>query len=150
VRVGGVAADVADDAEVAGGGRERLEVDKGRDGFGEVDAVDEEVALDDLGVGPGAVFCLGQVPLLDLVAADLVEEVDGAAAAAAKGAEDERGGLAAGDLFTCCDVVLELGDELRLVVVVAAAVGEGLDAGEGLAVMCQLPCPCLCVLLVHV
>lgn len=140
--VGGVAGDVADDAELAGGRLQALAVDKGRDGLGEVDAVDEDVRLDDLGVGPAALLGLGEVPLLDVGAADLLEQVDGAGAAAAEGAEDEAGGLAAGDLFSGGDVLFELGDEVALGVVVAAAVGEGLDAGEGLAVgVGELPGP---------
>lgn len=140
--VGGVAGDVADDAELAGGRLQALAVDKGRDGLGEVDAVDEDVRLDDLGVGPAALLGLGEVPLLDVGAADLLEQVDGAGAAAAEGAEDEAGGLAAGNLFSGSDVFFELGDEVALGVVVAAAVGEGLDAGEGLAVgVGELPGP---------
>lgn len=142
VRVGGVAADVADDAEVAAGALEALAVDKGRDGLGQVDAVDEDVRLDDLGVGPVARLGLGQVPLLDLAAADLLEQVDGAGAAAAQGAQDQAGGLAAGDLLAGGDVLLELGDQVALGVVVAAAFGEGLDAGERLAVgVGELPGP---------
>lgn len=90
MRVGSVAADIADDAQLAVGRLERFEVDKGRDGLGEVDAVDEEVALDDLGIRAFAVLGLGEIPLLNLGAADLLEEVDGAAAAAAKGAQYER------------------------------------------------------------
>ena len=50
----------------------------------------------------------------------------------------------AGDLLTSCNILLELGDQLALVVVVAASVGEGLKAGERLAVgVGELPCPCL-------
>lgn len=142
VRVGRVAADVADDAELATGGFEAREVDERRNGLGEVDAVDKNVRLDDLWVRAVALLGLGQIPLLDLRAADLLEQVDGAGAAAAQSAEDEAGGLAAGDLFAGGDVLLELGDQVGLGVVVAAAVGEGLDAGEGLAVgVCELPGP---------
>jgi hypothetical protein len=142
VGIGGVAADVADDAELAGGRLQALAVDKGWDGLGEVDAVDEDVRLDDVGVGALALLGLCEVPLLDVGAADLLEQVDGAGAAAAEGAEDQAGGLAAGDLFTGGDVLLELGDQVALGVVVAAAVGEGVDAGEGLAVgVGELPGP---------
>lgn len=47
----------------------------------------------------------------------------------------------AGDLLTRCDILLELRDQLALVVVVSAAVGEVLDAGERFTVVCELPCP---------
>lgn len=147
VGVGGVAGDIADDAQLAGGALEAGAVDKGRDGLGQVDAVDENVRLDNLRVRAVARLGLGQVPLLDLAAADLFEQVDGAGAAAAEGAQDQAGGLAAGDLFTGGDVLLELGDQVALGVVVAAAVGEGLDAGQGLAVgVCELPSPGLAAL----
>lgn len=39
-----------------------------------------------------------------------------------------------GDFLASSYIGLELLDELCLVVVVATAIGEGLDAGEGLAV----------------
>lgn len=66
MRVGGVAGDVADDAEAAGGGGEGLGVDEGRDLGGEVDAVDEDVGLDDLLVGAGLGGGFGEVPLLSM------------------------------------------------------------------------------------
>ena len=142
-----VAADVADDAQPAVGRLEALAVDKRRDGLGQVDAVDENVRLDNLWVRAVALLGLGEIPLFDLAAADLLEQVDGAGAAAAQGAEDQAGGLVAGDLFSGGDVVLELGDQVALGVVVAAAVGEGLDAGQGLAVgVGQLPGPGLVML----
>lgn len=144
VRVRRIAANVANNAELAAGLCELLLVDEGRDGLGQIDAVDENVALDDLGVGAGALRRLGQIPLLDLAAADLLEQVNGAGAAAAEGSENEGGGLAAGDLGTCGDVFLELGDELVLVEVVAATGGEFFDAREGLAFgVGELPCPSL-------
>ena len=142
MRVGGVAADVAHNAELAVGRLEALDVDERRNGLRKINAVYEEIALDDLRVGTVAVLGLRKIPLLDLGAADLLEEVDGPAAAAAKGTQDERAGLATGNLLACSDVLLELCDQLGLVVVVAAAVGEVLDAGEGLAVgVGELPCP---------
>ena len=142
-----VAADVADDAQPAVGRLEALAVDKRRDGLGQVDAVDENVRLDNLWVRAVALLGLGEIPLFDLAAADLLEQVNGAGAAAAQGAEDQAGGLVAGDLFSGGDVVLELGDQVALGVVVAAAVGEGLDAGQGLAVgVGQLPGPGLVML----
>lgn len=64
VRVGGVAGDVADDAEAAGLGGQRLGVDEGRDLGREVDAVNEDVGLDDLLVGAGLGGGLGEVPFL--------------------------------------------------------------------------------------
>lgn len=100
MRVGGVAADVADDGEGAaggvgggqGGGRE-----EGRDGGGEVDAVDEDVALEDLREGP-ALGRLGQVPFEDVRRrqTDLAEEVDGAFAASTERADDQGARVAAG------------------------------------------------------
>ena len=140
--VGGVTADIAHNAELAVGRLEALDVDERRDGLGKVNAVYEEVALDDLRVGAIAVLGLGKIPLLDLGAADLLKEIDGSAAAAAKSTQDERAGLTTGNLLACSDILLELCDQLGLVVVVAAAVGEGLDAGERLAVgVGELPCP---------
>ena len=137
-----VAANIADNAKLAVGALEALAVNKGRDGLGEVDAVDEDVRLDDLGVRAVALLGLGEIPLLDLGAADLLEQVNGARAAAAQGTKDQAGGLAAGDLLSGGDVFLELGDQVALVVVVATALGEGLDAGEGLAVgVGELPGP---------
>lgn len=141
-----IAANIADHAELAARRLEALAVDKGRDGLGQVDAVDEDVRLDDLGVRAVALLGLGQIPLLDLGTPDLLEQVDGARAAAAQGAEHKAGGLAAGDLFAGGDVLLQLGDQVGLGVVVAAAVGEGLDAGERLAVgVGELPGPGLVV-----
>jgi hypothetical protein len=64
VRVGGVAGDVADDAQAARLGGERLGVDEGGDLGGQVDAVDEDVRLDDLLVGAGLGRGFGEVPLL--------------------------------------------------------------------------------------
>lgn len=147
VGVGGVAADVADDAELAAGALEARAVDKRRDGLGQVDAVDEDVRLDDLRVRPVALLGLGQIPLLDLAAADLLQQVDGARAAAAQSSEHQARGLAASHLLASSDVLLQLGDQVALGVVVAAALGEGLDAREGLAVgVGELPGPGLFIL----
>lgn len=146
VRVRRVAADIADNTELAARRLEALAVDKRRDGLGQVDAVDEYVRLDDLGVRPVTLLGLGQIPLLDLGAADLLKQVDGARAAAAQRAEDQAGGLAAGDLLAGGDVLLQLRDQVGFGVVVTAALGEGLDAGERLAVgVCELPGPGLVV-----
>jgi hypothetical protein len=65
VRIRGVAADIAHDAEFAVGGREAGAVHERRDGVRQVDAVDEDVGLDDLGEG-AALGCLVQVPLEDV------------------------------------------------------------------------------------
>lgn len=142
VGVGGVAADVADNAELAAGALEALAIDEGRDGLGEVNAVDEDVRLDDLGVRPVALLGLGKIPLLDLAAADLLEQVNGTRATAAQSAKNQAGGLAASNLLASSDIVLELGDQVALGVVVAATLGEGLDARKGLAVRVgELPGP---------
>lgn len=53
MRVGGVAGDVTNNAQAARISGQRLGVDEGRDLGGEVDAVDEDVGLDDLLVGTG-------------------------------------------------------------------------------------------------
>ena len=76
VWVCGVAAHIADDTKLALGRLQALLVDEWRDRLGEVDAVDEDVRLDDLGVRSVTLLGLGQVPLLDLGAANLLEKVD--------------------------------------------------------------------------
>jgi hypothetical protein len=143
VRVGRVAADIADDAEPAAGRLEALLVDEWWDRLGEVDAVDKDVRLDDLGVWAFALLGLGKIPLLDLRAANLLEQVNGTRAAPSESAQYETAGLVTGNLRTGCDVLLELGNQLALVIVVAASVGEGLKARERFAVVGELPCPCL-------
>lgn len=75
VRVGGVAADVAYNAELAVRGLKALLVDERRNGLGEVDAVDKDVRLDNLWVRAITLLGLCQIPLLDLAAANLLEEV---------------------------------------------------------------------------
>jgi len=76
VWVCGVAAHIADDAELALGRLQALLVDERRNRLGEVDAVDEHVRLDDLRVGSVTLLGLWQIPLLDLGAANLLEKVD--------------------------------------------------------------------------
>lgn len=76
MRVRGVTAHVADDAQPAVGRLEALLVDERWDGLGEVDAVDEDVRLDDLGVRAVALFGLWQIPLFDLGTANLLEQID--------------------------------------------------------------------------
>lgn len=84
--VGGVGRDVADDGQLAAGagGLERLHVHEVGDLGGQVDAVDEDVALGDLGEGP-ALGRLGDVPLEDVLLGHACAEahVDGSATAAA-------------------------------------------------------------------
>jgi hypothetical protein len=144
VGVGRVAADIADDAEPAVGRLETFLVDKWWDRLGKVDAVDKDVRLDDLGVWAFALLGLGKIPLLDLRAANLLEQVNGTRTAPSESAQYETAGLVAGNLLTSRDIFLELGNQLALVVVVAASVGEGLEAGKRLAVgVGELPCPCL-------
>jgi len=71
VRVRGVARDVADDAQLAVGRGEGFRGDEGGDFGGEVDAVDEDVGLDDFLVGAWLSAGFGEVPflkeLLDIV-----------------------------------------------------------------------------------
>lgn len=142
VRVCGVAADVADDAQLALGRLQALLVDERWNGLGEVDAVDEDVRLDDLGVWSVALLGLCEIPLLDLGAANLLEQVNRTRATAAQSTQDQAGGLVACDLLTGCNILLELCNQLALVVVVSASIGKGLDARERLAVgVCELPCP---------
>jgi hypothetical protein len=88
VWVCGVAAHITDNAQLALRRLEALLVDKGRDGLGQVDAVDEDVGLDDLGVWAIALLGLCQIPLLDLGAADLLEQINGTRAAASQSTEN--------------------------------------------------------------
>lgn len=60
-----VAANIAYDAEGAVWRLEALLVDEWGDGLGEVDAVYEDVGLDDFWVRPVAFFGFGEVPFLD-------------------------------------------------------------------------------------
>jgi hypothetical protein len=139
-----VAADIADDTEPAVGRLEALLVDEWWDGFGEVDTVDEDVWLDDLRVWAVALLGLGQIPLLDFRAADLLEQVNSTGAASSESTKYQTAGLVTGDLLTGCNILFELGNQLTLVVVVSASVGEGLDTRERLTLgVGELPCPCL-------
>lgn len=93
----GVAADVADDAELPVGRGQGLEGGEGGRRVGaEVDAVEEDVGLDDLGEGPAALG-LGHVPLEDGLLGDAGGDaaLDGALAAAAEGADDHGAGVLA-------------------------------------------------------
>lgn len=100
VRVGGVARDVADDGELALGRGERLLVKERRDRLGQVDAVDEDVGLDDF-AERAALGRLRHVPLDDLLVWDagLLAQVDRTSAAAAEGPDDKDRRLAPGYLL---------------------------------------------------
>lgn len=95
VRGGGIAGDVADDAEVpsrlTAGLAELVLGDEGRDGrVTQIDAIHEDVGFDDLVKGsPARRF--GQVPFCDVAVRDAgaFEEGDGTGAAAAEGADYE-------------------------------------------------------------
>lgn len=65
MRIRGVAADIAHDGELAVGGREAGAVHEGGDRVGQVDAIHEDIGLDDLGEG-AALGRLVQVPLEDV------------------------------------------------------------------------------------
>lgn len=119
-----VAGDVADDAEVPVWGGESFSVDERGDGFGEVDAVDEDVTFDYLRKGP-ALGRLVHVPAEDVAVGNscLGAEIDGAAAAAAKSANDEDSRRRAGNLDPCREFASDGGEELVLV-------GKGLHAGH--------------------
>ena len=55
--------------------------------------------------------------------------------------------IKAGRLLASGDVLLKLGDHIALSIVEATALGEGLNAGEGLALgVGELPGPCLFIL----
>lgn len=66
MRIRSIAADIADNAQLPILALQALQVDEGGNGLAEVDAVYEDVALDDLRIGAGALRCLCQIPLLDL------------------------------------------------------------------------------------
>ena len=137
--VGGVAGDVADDAEVAFVAVvQGLLVDEGRDFFREVDAVDEDVGLDDLGEGAAlGRFC--QVPFQDVLVWDagLFAEVDGASAAAAEGTDHQHAGFAASARLTGCHLGADVVEQEVLV-------GVGADGGHGFGFrVLEMVGPCL-------
>ena len=139
VRVGGVAGDVADDAEAAGGGGEGLGVDEGRDLGGEVDAVDEDVGLDDFLVGAGLGGGFGEVPLLsmglvcthdgtedqltydDVLEAGTEAKVDGTTTATTKSTDDEDARVVAGLGLALLDGLLDVGNQKILVLIAGDA-----------------------------
>lgn len=136
--VSGVSRDITHDAELAPGRLERVDVDEMGDLGGQVDAVDEDVALGDLLEGP-ALGRFRHIPLEDLLRgqARLKAQVHGAATAAAQRADDDDARQAAGLLLARRQVLLDVRDQ-RVLVRVA------LDAGERLpARVRQLPRPVL-------
>lgn len=66
VRVCGVAADIADNAQLAIRRLQALHVDERWDGLGEVDAVDKDVRLNNLRVWARTLRGLGEIPFLDV------------------------------------------------------------------------------------
>ena len=155
MRVGGVAGDVADDAQATGLGGERLGVDEGGDLGGEVYAVDEDVRLDDLLVGAGLGRGFGEVPLLlgvvsevkwedafglvvtydDVFETGTNTEVDGATTATTQSANNEDARVVAGLGLALLDSLLDVFNE-EVLVFVARDTGKRLV----LAVL-ELPCP---------
>lgn len=129
VRVGGVTADVADDGEFAAllGRGEGFPVHERWDLFGQVDAVDEDVGFGDFVKGP-ALGRLRQVPLEDVFVRDagLAAEVDGSAATASQGADDQDPRLMAGLTLALQELGLDFVQQ-EVLVVVTAHPGHGLS-----------------------
>lgn len=100
VGVGSVARDIAHDAEVPVGNVQAGQVDKVGDLLGEVNAVDKDVRLDNLGEG-SALSGLRHIPLENVLLRDagLDEEVNGTTSTAAKGTNNESAGLTPGNLL---------------------------------------------------
>lgn len=91
VGVGGIAADINDNGQVALLGLERIGVDKWWNLGGQVDAVDENVGLDNL--LEWATLCgLGHIPLDDILVADsgLDAHINGTASTASKSTNDKN------------------------------------------------------------
>lgn len=126
---------IAHDAQLALGGLERVDVDKVRNLGGQVDAVDEDVALDDLLKG-AALGRLRHVPLEDLLGGQprLEAQIDGAAAAAAQRADDDDARQLSGLGLARGEVLLDVGDQRGLVRV-------ALDPGQRRPRVRQLPRP---------
>lgn len=135
VRVGGVARDVADDAQATRLSRQRLGVDEGGDLGGEVDAVDEDVRLDDLLVWARLGGGLLDVPLDDVFETGADAEVDGSTAATTESTNDEDARVVAGLCLAFLDGLLHIVDEEVLVLVAG-------DAGKRLVLaVLELPGP---------
>lgn len=117
VGVGGVARDVADDAQAARIGGQRLGVDERRDLSREVDAVDEDIRLDNLLVGTGLGGGLREIPLEDVFEAGTDAEVDGSTTAAAKSTDDKNARVVASLGLALFDGLLDVVNEEVLVLV---------------------------------
>lgn len=80
-----VGADVANNGKVAARGRKRLGVDERRNGVGKIDAVDEDVGIDDLLEG-ATLLSLGHIPLDDVLVRDahILGELNGTLTTAAE------------------------------------------------------------------
>ena len=125
VGVGGVARDVADDTQAARLSRQRLGVDEGRDLGGEVDAVDEDIGLDDLLVRARLGGGLLDVPLDDVFKTGANAEVDSTTAATTESADDEDARVVAGLRLALLDGLLHIIDE-QVLVLVAGDTGKRL------------------------
>jgi len=136
VGVGGVAGDVTDDAQAARLSRQRLGVDEGRDLGGEVDAVDEDIRLNDLLVRARLGGGLLDIPLDDVFETGADAKVDGTTAATTESADDEDARVVAGLCLAFLDSLLHIIDEEVLVLVAG-------DAGKRLVLaVLELPGPC--------
>lgn len=136
VGVGGVAGDVADNAQAARLSRQRLGVDEGRDLGGEVDAVDEDVRLNDLLVRARLRGGLLDVPLNDVFKTSADAKVNGTTAATTKSTNDEDARVVASLRLALLNSLLHIIDE-EVLVFVAGDTGQRLV----LAVL-ELPGPC--------
>jgi hypothetical protein len=125
VRVGGVARDVADNAQAARLSGQRLGVDEGRDLGGEVDAVDEDIRLDDLLVWAGLSGSLLDIPLDDILKARTDAKVNGTTTATTESANDENARVVAGLCLAFLDGLLDVLDK-EVFVLVAGDTGKGL------------------------
>lgn len=125
VRVGCVARDVADDAQAARLGGQRLGVDEGRDLGGEVDAVDKDIRLDDLLVGARLGGGLLDIPLDDVLKASADAEVDGTTTTTTESTNDKDARVVAGLCLAFLNGLLDVVDE-EVLVLVAGDTGERL------------------------
>ena len=138
MRIGGVAGDVADNAQIAFFVVQGVFVDERWDFLGEVDAVDEDIRLDDLNERP-TFGCFRHIPLQDVLVRDasLFAEIDGASAAAAERTNDKDTGFAASKGLAGLHFGADIVEEQVLV-------GVGADGGHGLSFgVLEVVCPCL-------
>jgi hypothetical protein len=125
VRVGGVARDITDNAQAARLSGQRFGVDEGRNLGGEVDAVDEDIRLDDLLVWARLSGGLLDVPLDDVLKARTDAEVDGTTTATSESTDDENARVVAGLRLAFLDGLLDVFDE-EVLVLVAGDTGKRL------------------------